>query len=239
MLDKYKLSSEQLKNVDAISNIATKKQLYNEFVQSQESGFIRFMQYINHVIKYLQQKGQVSEFLEIRARIKHTNSALKNDKEKILDDVFGIEIICDKEQELENIQNEIEKIMKSTRSKDHNKDNGYKAIHRCYSLNPKKQDNTGLNLKDSYVPAVECQFKTMKVENNPNASHHDYKKVDKEETQQLLETKVLKIGEEIPRMWALCEGQMVELSYKEIIRRIYPFIDLTKIKEPEIDIKEK
>lgn len=40
-------------------------------------------------------------------------------------------------------------------------------------------------------------------------------------------------------MWVSRESGMIELSYKEIIQRIYPFVDVTKIKEPEKDLKTK
>lgn len=236
MLEDYKINVG-----NNVAEKVNKENLYNEFVSAQEQGFIRFINYINGVIYILKQKAKISPFIEIRARIKDTNSALNNFfNNKLLDDVFGVEIICANEKEIEIIKNELEKNFKSTRSKKHNKSNGYKAEHESYSINNKNnEDIEHWHLDRDDVPVVECQFKTIEVELNPEASHHDYKKVDKQEIQSKLETQTLEIGKEIPRMWVSRETGMHELSYKEIIQRIYPFVDITTIKEPEKDLKTK
>ena len=57
-------------------------------------------------------------------------------------------------------------------------------------------------------------------------------KVNKEEVQKMLEDKTLIIGRDIPKMWISKGKGIMELSYKEIVQRIYPFVDTTKIKEP-------
>lgn len=237
MLEDYKI------NVD--NNVAekvNKENIYTDFVSSQEQGFMRFINYINSVVDILKQKAKISPYVEIRARIKDTNSALKNFfKDKLLDDVFGVEIICANEKEIEIIKNELEKNFKSTRSKKHNKSNGYKAEHESYSIKQNQEDKNleSWELQKDDVPVVECQFKTIEVELNPEASHHDYKKVNKEEVQKQLENKTLQIGKEIPKMWVSRESGMHELSYKEIIQRIYPFVDITTIKEPEKGLEIK
>lgn len=237
MLEDYKI------NVD--NNVAervNKENIYTDFVSSQEQGFMRFINYINSVVDILKQKAKISPYVEIRARIKDTNSALKNFfKDKLLDDVFGVEIICANEKEIEIIKNELEKNFKSTRSKKHNKSNGYKAEHESYSIKQNQKDKNieHWELQKDDVPVVECQFKTIEVELNPEASHHDYKNVNKEEVQKQLENKTLQIGKEIPKMWISRENRMIELSYKEIIQKIYPFVDITTIKEPEKSLKIK
>lgn len=238
MLDKYKVNiqNETKELVDKIE----REKVYTDFINSQEQGFIRFIEYINYVVDTLKKKALISPFIEIRARIKDVNSAIKNHiEDRLLDDVFGIEIICANENEKNIIKEELEKCLKSTRTKKHNKPNGYKAEHESYSVKNDIYDTNinKWNLTDLNVPAVECQFKTIEVELNPEASHHDYKKADKYEIQQLLNKKILEIGKEIPRMWVSRENGIYELGYKEIIQRIYPFIDITKIKENEERIK--
>lgn len=233
MLDEYKLkTSDDEKIKDIIDKINTGN-LYYSFVSSQEKGFIRFMDYIFNTINTLKQKAKISPYVEIRARIKNFESAYKNySNERLLDDVFGMEIICYDENEINTIKNELEKDLKSTRTKIHNKQNGYKASHMSYSAkNKKSEEKWGLSEID--VPAVECQFKTIAVELNPEASHHDYKRVNKFEAQKLLEEKALIIGKDIPRMWISSDGGMRELEYKEIIQKIYPFVDVTTIKEQD------
>lgn len=234
MLSKYKVTNLNSDNTNRIINQIKTENLYAEFVSSQEQGFFRFMNYIYTVIDNLKKKAKISPFIEIRARIKDTQSALFNfEKDKILDDVFGIEIICANEHEISIIKEELEKTLYSTRQKVHNKSNGYKAWHESYSANPKMYNELkNWNLLDFNVPAVECQFKTIAVELNPEASHHDYKMVDKKEIQTRLEQESLIIGKQIPRMWVSRENGFHELEYKEIIQRVYPFVDITTIKEP-------
>lgn len=239
MLKDYKYNLDD--SAQKITERIKKENIYTRFVLSQEQGFIRFINYINEVIDMLKQKAKISPFIEIRARIKDTNSALNNFlNNKLLDDVFGVEIICASENEINIIKHELEKKFKSTRSKKHDKPNGYKAEHESYSVNNKKnEDIERWHLDKDDVPVVECQFKTIDVELNPEASHHDYKKVNKQEIQSKLEKETLEIGKEIPRMWVSRENGMIELSYKEIIQRIYPFVDITTIKEPEKSLKIK
>ena len=63
---------------------------YNRFVAEQEKPFILFINSINKYINKLRKKGILSNFLEVRARIKASSSALRNDETKALDDVFGM-----------------------------------------------------------------------------------------------------------------------------------------------------
>lgn len=234
MLDDYKLSSEDKKSIEEKNKELNKKNLYLEFINSQRNGFYRFINYLNETIFTLQQQAKISDFIEVRARIKDINSALKNDETKALDDVFGVEIVCEDEEEINIIQNHIEKKMVSKKNKDHNKDNGYKAKHRSYSSSPSNNiDNDKWYLEGEDVPVIECQFKTIAVDRNKKASHHDYKNVDEELTRKKLKTTILKIGEEIPEMWIARNGTIRKLTYKETIHKIYPFVDITDILEPE------
>lgn len=238
MLSDYKVNIDD--KAREIADIFNKENIYLDFIKAQEDGFMRFIQYINEKVDILKKQAKISPFIEIRARIKDTKSAIKNfGYDKMLDDVFGVEIICANENEIKIIKEELEKCFKSTRHKTHNKPNGYKAEHESYSVKHSIQDNQveQYRLKDDDVPVVECQFKTIEVELNPEASHHDYKKVNREVIQTELENKVLDIGEDIPKMWVSRENGMVELTYKEVIQRIYPFVDITRIKEEERNIK--
>lgn len=225
-----------------IAERINKQKIYTEFVKSQEEGFMRFITYINLVVDKLKQKAKISPFIEIRARIKDADSALKNHSDdRLLDDVFGVEIITANEHEINTIKQELEKTLKSTRSKKHNKENGYKAEHESYSIKSNKTDDNinKFDLNNYDVPAVECQFKTIEVELNPKATHHDYKQINRQIIQEKLENETLQIGKEIPRMWVSRESGIIELSYKEILQRIYPFVDITRIKEPEKEEKMK
>lgn len=234
MLCEYKINTDEKRTQQLVERVEREK-VYIDFVKSQEQGFFRFMNYVYDVINNLKNKAKVSTFIEIRARIKDIQSALNNyEKNKILDDIFGMEIICANERDINVIKNELEKNLRSTRGKVHDKENGYKAWHESYSASSNLEDEfSKWNLLDHNVPAVECQFKTIEVELNPEASHHDYKKVNKEEIQKKLENETLEIGKQIPQMWVSRENGFHELEYKEIIQKVYPFVDITTIKEPE------
>lgn len=239
MLEQYRVCIDEKKYAEIVNKI-NKEKLYENFICSQEAGFFRFMNYVYTVVDELKRKAKVSQFIEIRARIKDVTSALTNfEKNKLLDDVFGMEIICATENDIHTIKEELEKNLYSTRSKFHDKTNGYKAWHECYSAKIDSQKQLEKwDLCGEYVPAVECQFKTIAVELNPEASHHDYKNVNKLQMQSKLENETLKVGIQIPKMWVSRENGFHELQYKEIIQRVYPFIDTTTIKEPEpLDIK--
>ena len=93
------------------------------------------MDYVYTTVDNLKQKAKISPFIEIRARIKDIQSAFSNfEKNKMLDDIFGIEIICANEYEISVIKTELEKALRSpkSRSKFYNKPNGYKAWHEYY-----------------------------------------------------------------------------------------------------------
>ena len=56
------------------------RRTYEQFVNRQEEQFLLFINYLNKHINKLREDGLISPFLEFRARIKATNSALKNYK---------------------------------------------------------------------------------------------------------------------------------------------------------------
>lgn len=231
MLEKYKVNLEHQKKL--VEKFKREK-LYIDFVLYQEPGFIRVLDYVYTKVECLKKDGIVSKNTIINARIKAINSALDNFKRsKTLDDVFGIEIICQSENEILIIKKELEKSLTSFKTRIHNKENGYKAIHESY-LAGKNQQNNDIEkwkLKDKDVPFIECQFKTIDVALNPEANHHDYKEIDKNYIQEELNKYVWKIGREIPKMWTSSKNGMTELSYEEVIKKIYSFIDIKYIKK--------
>lgn len=243
MLSKYKVDEYNQEKTSLMAERIKRENLYMEFVKSQEQGFFEFMDYVYTTVDNLKQKAKISPFIEIRARIKDIQSAFSNfEKNKMLDDIFGIEIICANEYEISVIKTELEKALRSpkSRSKFYNKPNGYKAWHESYSAKTETiSQSKEWDLLSFNVPAVECQFKTIAVELNPEASHYDYKMVNKEEVQRKLEEQSLIIGKQIPRMWVSRENGFHELEYKEIIQKVYPFVDITTIKEPEDKEQDK
>ena len=229
LLDNYKISDVDNKSIEEKNRFLNRRKLYIDFVNSQRTGFYRMLEFLNETLNILQKNKKIARSVEFRARIKAIKSALNNDESKILDDTFGVEIICDSEYELSVIRKEIEKIMISTKIKKHNKPNGYKAIHRSYSTS--KDTTTRWFLDKEDVPVIECQYKTKAVDENEDACHYSYKKIDQEEISNKLKDKTLIIGEDIPEMWISKNGVIKRLTYEEIIKRVYPFVDISNIKK--------
>ena len=234
MLEDYKITDSQREAIDSVSEKANKERIYLEFVQTQEQGFRQVIEFINSTIFILKEDDFISSETTITARIKDLKSAMENyQKDKMLDDVFGIEIIGKTEEELNWIKRTIEKVMASNKTKNFDKANGYKAQHESYYPDSKSEIARKWKLCSDNVPIVELQFKTQDVVTKESASHHSYKKRDQKAIANTLKTSTLELGIDIPRMWISTNGFIRELSYEEIIKKIYPFVDTETIKKPE------
>ena len=217
---------------------------YYNFVSDQREGFVRIILHINSLLNKLKDNGNISEYVELRARIKAPMSAIKNDRKKTLDDVFGIEILTATEKEIEIVKNEIEKYMiaNEERCNKWDKPNGYKAEHRMLTLKKDKTEQLGLeNEEYENIPEIEFQFKTLEVAINAaigNASHSKYKNVNQEEIQKRYDTNGFS-RTEIPKMWVSDHGRMRALSNEEILKKMYPFLDTRKNKDRDKDEGEE
>ena len=97
------------------------RDIYKRYVAEQQEQFIAFINYLNQYLNKLKEKYEVLKNVQLRARIKATKSALKNYEIKALNDVFGIEFVCENEEGLKMLQNEMSRILNVTRIKVHNK----------------------------------------------------------------------------------------------------------------------
>lgn len=239
MLQDYKITDSQRDAINSVSEKANNERMYLEFVQTQEMGFRQVIEFINSTIFLLKEQYFISPNTTITARIKDLKSAMENyQKNKMLDDVFGIEIIGVSEEELNWIKTTIEKTMISNKSKNFDKVNGYKAQHESYYPDLQSETARRWKLCSDNVPMVELQFKTQDVATNESASHHSYKQRDQEAISKMLRTKVLELGIDLPRMWISTDGFIRELSYEETIKKVYPFVDTETIKKTESKNKE-
>lgn len=222
---------------------------YERFVLDREEQFIKFINYLNRYINQLRKEGIISHGLVYRARIKAANSALKNYGKKAVDDIFGIEFICETEEEILELQKQINLILLIHKEKKHKKENGYEATHCSYSMSENLIDELN-NIFESQgqerkeresFPRIEVQYKTAQVDFNANfglASHEKYKKVEVARLQQLFDSNCLTLGEYIPYMWVSNPygDNMRELTKEEVLRKMYPSLKLQKKNE---EIKEE
>ena len=103
--------------------------IYQEFVLKQKTPFLEYLNYLNELLIILKDYRIVSDYTQLSARIKSTESAVKNDNTKALNDVFGIEIDFATPGEEAFIIVIIKKTLNKTKENVHNKANGYIAHH--------------------------------------------------------------------------------------------------------------
>ena len=235
------VSDEVAKNLLAkqqyMINDSAYLELYDDYVVHQKEPFKAIMYYFNDMLTEFKEEGKISDFTEFRARIKSPQSALFNDSKKALDDVFAMEFIGATEKEVDFILSAISKKTITTRKKDHNKPNGYKAKHRVFSINDEtmKEIAEKFGIEDTtFFPIIECQFKTIAVAieaNTGTAAHIDYKNIDPKAIQRKYDKGEFKLGYDIPQMWVSKDNEMVKLSSDETLKKLYPFLNISKKKD--------
>lgn len=238
--DGIKLSQSEIelfnKKTEYIVNNSEKLELYQDYVSQQKDAFKAIMHYFNDMLNELKEKGKISDMFEFRARIKSPESALANDSIKALNDIFGMEFLGATEKEVEFALKEFNKKAHNTRApKRHNKANGYVAEHRSFELNKDVSEEIAkkFNVNANYFPLFECQFKTISVAieaHKGTAAHSDYKGDKPKEIQKMYDNGRFMIGYNIPQMWVSKNNQMVKLSSDETLKKIYPFLDMSKKK---------
>lgn len=73
-------------------NDVEEEMLYKEFIDTQKGHFVSYIKFLNAELCVLKHYGIVSDYTRFLARIKSTESAIKNDQTKALNDAFGIEV---------------------------------------------------------------------------------------------------------------------------------------------------
>ena len=217
-------------------NEMEKYSLYSDYTTEQKKGFIELIKLIDRCITKLQQEGELTDYVKINARIKSAESALTNDERdsKVLDDVFGVEVLAGNEKALRKILERLEIYMIAKRENIHDKENGYRAIHKVMNL--RERAFLDLNFKSlSYenIPMIEVQFKTFEVKENATsgpANHLHYKGQTKEKIQEIFERNGFN-EYNLPIMYTVENHKIRILSKQETIRDLYPFLRFKDGKE--------
>ena len=228
------------------------RRTYERFVIDQEEQFILFINYLNQYINHLRDLGKITPHLAFYARVKATNSAYQNHIDsKTLDDVFGIEILATSEEEYKTLMEEIESspeaihLLKVHHTKNHDKENGYKAEHHACSIEPQLVDTLNnllgrkgnSKISDQLFPLIEFQYKTFEVYYQGNfgtASHEQYKNTEIQQIQALYDADLLTVGEYIPTMWVSdpYSDNVRELNSRDVLKKMYPSLKLKDLKKP-------
>lgn len=124
---------------------------YRLFISEALPGYICFMEALNNTINALQEKNIIGK-TKLRARLKAVNSALINTQKKILDDVFGFEIVTDNERDKEVLMLLIHNLFVEdySRHKNFNKSNGYFA-HHCTGTVKNKLSGTEVIALEQHI----------------------------------------------------------------------------------------
>lgn len=235
-MNSWKLSEEEEKHFrskyEERVNERMRLLLYDDYITEQRKGFVAVMDFINDRIQNLIDQGEISDFIEIRARIKSAESALKNDDTKALDDIFGMEIITATEEEYDKIIKKMTPYMIETKSKNHNKPNGYKAKHRYWTFKKEKMQYLEEQLNyETNIPMIEIQFKTAEVQiscNIGSANHETYKGQKREDIQEKYDKGEFNMFN-TPFMWVSEKEnhkiKMKLLEDEETLKKIYPFLN--------------
>lgn len=214
---------------------------YNKYVMQQEEEFVKVMNFVNSIINDLIEDREISEFAEIRARIKSQKSVLANDPVKAVDDVFGMEIITPTEQEYKRVIEELKEWMTVQKEKHHNKKNGYKATHLAMTFKKEHIKVLGIE-EDKYeeIPMIEFQFKTIETmirSSRGEAIHSKYKGESLEEIQRKYDAGEYREGSngvfELPSMWKSHRGKMILLDTEETLQTMHPFLKTKKRQKGE------
>lgn len=235
----WELSEKDAKNVreknKQILNDASKFMIYNEYVESQKNGFVAVMNFVNNKINDLIDKGKISEFIQVRGRIKSAESAINNDSSKALDDIFGMEIITATDKEITTILQSLTPYMLKTKCKNHDKPNGYKAKHKYWTFKSDKMNYMPEDINyEKGIPMIEFQFKTsevyVKCNNGGTADHTTYKGETVDEIQKKYDTKQFNVFN-TPTMWVSEKddngiSKMRLLSSEETLKKLYPFLNI-------------
>lgn len=133
--ERIKVDVEQyLEEKNPLTDIE-KMEVLRKFIDSQKNHFESYINFVNVVLCILKDYRIVSDRTELSARIKSIESSIKNDDNKALNDVFGIEIDSATPGESAFIAMLLKATLEETREVIHNKESGYVAYH--YSGYPK------------------------------------------------------------------------------------------------------
>lgn len=103
---------------------------YRMHVSENMPGYILFMEALNELVTGLEAKKIIGK-TQIKSRVKAAKSAVRNSREKELDDIFGFNIITQSERDKEILMLIIHNLFvrKYVQEKTYDKSNGYKAYH--------------------------------------------------------------------------------------------------------------
>lgn len=161
-LRKSKLEEEAVKTRPTLGEFADG---YRTYITDLGEGFLELAEIFNMCIEYAKLEGFLKQ-AKLSARIKDFSSCMRNTDKKILDDVFGMEVVTNDELDKEILILFSQIAFNTVKEKSYNKANGYKA-HHCVS-DVKRDEETDVK---SLIQQLVMNKKTKEYKrskDNPN-----------------------------------------------------------------------
>lgn len=134
---------------------------YRSYIADLGEGFLQIAENYNMCIEIAKQNELIGD-VKLKARIKDFSSARINSDKKILDDVFGMEIVAPTETEKEILMLFNHLMFDISKDKKYNKPTGYKAYHCMGDFSP-KDVNIKEWIKDTVENSETREYKRSKV----------------------------------------------------------------------------
>lgn len=113
---------------------------YKNYIADLGGGFLDIAEVYNQCLKIAKSNELVGN-IKLKARIKDFSSSYTNTDKKMLDDVFGMEVVTSTEFEKEIMMLFNHLLFDIQNDKKYNKETGYVAYHCTADLNPKENDD--------------------------------------------------------------------------------------------------
>lgn len=223
--DGLKVEYEKLAPLYEVNDIEA-EEIYEHYIRSQQKQFKAYIDFMNSVLCVLKHYGIVSDYTRFLARIKGFDSALSNDGQKPLNDVFGLEVDTATEGEAAFVSEIFNSTLNLTREIIYNKDNGYKAHHFSGYA---KMGN--ISEKVDKLFNMSCNDEIILDEYKNNLSNRDKEKLDDksyEDLQEYIKASYKELEEYIKLIKRTVKDEKLEAMK----------VELTKI-EQEYQEKEK
>ena len=239
--------NRKIEQIEGHNRLLQAYEIYNKLANEKIQDFKIAKEYLSEVLEKLLQEERIGRGTVMLSRIKSPSSVVRNWKlGKKLDDIFGISIVTNNSEEIEQIRAEIRQQEKFgiCSKKERNEKRGYEAIHFCFDIGENKKKTKvecHLQTHEAYKNVYTHIFYKVRTELGRDSTLEE-ENVISAKIQQMYETGKLGGFElsgnqksRIPQMWVASfnpDGKMEEMQLSEdvIVTIMYPFLDLSKKK---------
>lgn len=168
---------------------------YRTYISDLGEGFLKIAEQYIECIK-IAKKNELIGDTQVKVRIKDYSSSAKNTEKKMLDDVFGMEVVTANEREKEILMLFVHLLSDIQKDKKYNKESGYVSYHCTADFSPNRSDT----LKDDIKRIIE-NLTTKEYLKSPGDKDFDEKK----------HTRIVSVYPELKRE-ILEKGKLTKLS---------------------------